>query len=78
VPGNQKLNSGITLIVATEFQTAVLPKILAHPYRRKQMMSAMYDSGGTGGQYMAVLVWPKEILGGTLSFIGMSWGDHCL
>jgi hypothetical protein len=64
VAGNQKLKFGITFIVATELQIAMLPIALACPYRRKQRLSAMYDSGGTGGQYMAVLCLSTEIVGG--------------
>jgi len=63
VPGPWQLNSGITLIVAPELQVAMLPKTLTHPYKRKQQMSAMYDIGGTGGQY-TVLWLLQAILGG--------------
>jgi len=64
LPGPWQLNFGITLIVAPEFKITMLPKTLTHPYRRKQKMSVMYDSGGTGRQYMVVLRLPQEILWG--------------
>jgi hypothetical protein len=68
---------GITLIVAPELQIAMLPKILTHPYRRKQKMSAIYDSGGTGGRYMAVICLPQEILGGVALWLHRYvMGDH--
>jgi hypothetical protein len=78
VPGPWQLNFGITLVVAPELKIAVLPKTLMHLSRRKQKMSARYDSGGTGGQYVAVLRLPQEFFGGALCLHRHVMGDHYL